>query len=1107
VPGLELYLLGSPRLERDGEAVAFDSRKQLALIAYLAMTGRSHTREALITLLWPELEPSRGRAGLRRDLSVIRKALDGQWLAVEGETVGTDPAAGFWLDVAEFRDLLGAWRGHGHLEAEVCPRCLTALGEAVALYQGDFMAGMSLRDSAAFDEWQFFQTEGLRGELARALERLVRGYSRRRVYEEAIPYARRWVALDPLHEPAHRALMEAYGRAGQRAAATRQYEECVRVLEAELGVGPSEETTGLYERLRTRGVEGGPAPRHNLPAQVTPFVGRERELDEILARLRDPECRLLTLVGPGGMGKTRLALRAAELARETQAERYEHGVYYVRLGPLGSAEGMVPAVAEAMGFRFYERGEPREQLLAYLRKKRLLLLMDSFEHLLEGVGLITEILQTAPEVKLLVTSRIRLNLRGEHLLPVEGMEYPGPDAPVDARAFSAVELFLQGARRTLAGPDWEPTPEEMGEVVRVCGLVAGMPLGILLAAAWVEMLTPAEIAAEIRGGLDILATDLQDVPVRQRSLRAVFDHSWRLLTEREQEVFQRLSIFRGGFTGEAAREVAGASLRELRGLLGKSCLERGANGRYEMHELLRGYAAEKLDRSPDEVEATRERHGVFYAQAMRGWGLELKGPGQLRALAEMDVELDNLRVASNWGVEVGSLDLIEPAAEALSLFYGRRGYMQEGEAMCQRAAERLSGMNGPDARRVLAKILIYQGSANFSLGRNELAGRQLQASCDILEVLQQAGHDVRAERAEVLWALGFPTTHLQEKQRVTQESLALCQEIDDRWGSARALESLGWVARNRGDYERAYELVEESLTIRRALGDQWGVASSLQVLGNVAGRLSRYEEAELLLRESTTAFEEIGDKGSLATGLGRLATALFGQGRFDESLALLTEAADMSAELGVEEGQAWWRIWLADCLASLGEYNAAQEVAELACAHYQQGGHERGKGFSLYVLGRIAVARGAYAEARELLEEASSLLQGIGVREGVAMARTCLAYAHLGTGELRRAAGLLGDGLVLAREIGAEGALSSGLAALAWLLALEGEAERALELFATVSRTWQVSNSQWIRDVVGHRIAEAAAVLLPEAVRAAEERGRARDPEALVAELLGELAH
>ena len=247
---LELSLLGPPRLELDGVPLAFGTRKNFALVAYLAVTGEGHTREELVALLWPELEPSRARSGLRRNLSVLRKKLRGEWLVADRESVGLDPTAELWFDVEQFHALLRAWQGHGHPQADVCPECLTALAEAVELYRGDFLAGFTLRDSPNFDEWQFYQTEGLRQDLARALERLVRGHSVQGAYQAAIPYARRWVSLDSLHEPAHRHLMRLYVWSGQRAAAVRQYAECERVLQEELGVPPEEETTRLFQAIR-----------------------------------------------------------------------------------------------------------------------------------------------------------------------------------------------------------------------------------------------------------------------------------------------------------------------------------------------------------------------------------------------------------------------------------------------------------------------------------------------------------------------------------------------------------------------------------------------------------------------------------------------------------------------------------------------------------------------------------------------------------------------------------------------------------------------------------------------------------------------------------------
>jgi len=273
---LRLFLLGPPRLECDGVPLKFSTRKNIALIAYLAVTGEAHTREALVTLLWPELEPSRARAGLRRNLSTLRKALGGEWLVVDREIVGMDPDAGLWLDVEQFRGLLQSWQGHDHPEAYVCPQCLDGLAEAVELYRGDFLEGFSLRDSPTFDEFQFFQTEGLRQELASALERLVHGHTAQAAYERAIQYARRWLSLDPLHESAHRHLMQLYAWSGQRAAALRQYAECEQVLHEELGVPPEEETTRLYEAVKEKRHPPPPRDRIGLPSPTTVFHDRYR---------------------------------------------------------------------------------------------------------------------------------------------------------------------------------------------------------------------------------------------------------------------------------------------------------------------------------------------------------------------------------------------------------------------------------------------------------------------------------------------------------------------------------------------------------------------------------------------------------------------------------------------------------------------------------------------------------------------------------------------------------------------------------------------------------------------------------------------------------------
>jgi predicted ATPase/DNA-binding SARP family transcriptional activator len=652
---LKLFLFGSPRLERDGAPLPLKRRKAVALLTYLAMTGEVHNREALAALFWPDYDASRGRAYLRRDLAEINTLLGEGWLMADREQIGLDRSANLWVDVARFQQLLATCQAHDHPVNEVCPDCLSLLAEAVELYHGDFLAGFTLPDAADFDEWQFFQTESLRQALAEALEKLVGGYCVQGEFKQAVPYARRWASLDPLHGPAQQQLMQVYAWAGQQAAALRQYDEYARILDEEIGVSPDEEIIALYEAVKAKqlpplpqaGEQGSkgaeeeerhdtevslaslhsctPVPPHNLSAQSTPFIGREAELTDVQQLiLNGSECRLLTLIGPGGIGKTRLAIQAAWQVATEAIEAFPYGIYFIPLAPVGAAEFLVQTIAEALHFSFYTGSSPKTQLLNYLCEKEVLLILDDFEHLLNDVGavnLLSEILANAPKGKLLVTSRERLNLQEEWVIEIGGLPFPEIDtaefletqrvqSPV-IESYDALQLFVQSARRASVG--FSLSAENVSYVVRICQLVGGMPLGIELASAWVRMLPCREIAQEIERNLDFLTTPVRNIPERHQSLRAVFEHSWKLLTPVERHLFRKLSVFRGGFRREAAEVVADASLILLSALIDKSLLRRNTAGRYEMHHLLGQYAAEKLEEVINEKVQVQAQHARYYA--------------------------------------------------------------------------------------------------------------------------------------------------------------------------------------------------------------------------------------------------------------------------------------------------------------------------------------------------------------------------------------------------------------------------------------------------------------------------------------------------------------
>jgi DNA-binding SARP family transcriptional activator/predicted ATPase len=1131
---LGIRLFGSFEIKLDGEPVTgFASDKVRALLAYLAATAdRSHRRETLAGLLWPEYPERSARAALRNALANLRRVIGDRdasppFLEITRQAIQFNSESDYWLDLTAFSDLLTA-KGATSEELE----------EAVSLYQGPFLEGFSLADSAAYEEWLTLEREQCSRQVLEILYRLVEMQEQSGAYEQALAHAWRQVELEPWREEGQRQVIRLLALTGRRSEALAQYERCRQLLQDELGAEPAAETTALYEAIRSGQVtreattpvrEGAPpsfrqpAPIYNLPPQPTPFIGREKELAALETLLADPTARLVTILGPGGIGKTRLALAAGARIADAQSSLssdlptpvFPHGVVFVPLAPLSSVQDMAPAIAQALRLRL-DRGQ--DQLLDYLRQKQLLLILDNVEHLIDGesLRLLTDVLAAAPEVRMMITTRARLNMRREYLFPLSGMDIPQTDSiarwqrPVErAEAYGGIQLFLHCARRLK--PDLELGSENLLPIADICQSVQGMPLGIELAAAWVTVLDPEEIAVKIKQSLGFLETTERDVPERQRSMRAVCDSSWSLLTEGERQAVQRLSVFRGGFDRDGAEHAGGVPLKSLSALINKCWIQREAGRRYQIHELLRQYGAERLARDPDLEAAVRDQHSRYYCDWLSQQEKGISNAEQPPAWDAIQDDIENVRAACMWAATQGRPSRLAQTVDALGWFY-RLGYgnYQQGELTFRRLRKALAAAGAwpssatADAQRTLARVLAWEATMWSLLGEQETSKRLLGESLALLDAPTLAGEDTRLERAHIAHQSGYQRMYADPRagQQCFAESIELYQAIGHKLGLAYALLGLGRSATRVGALGEAREAMTHSISLHRDIGNQVGQSESLAELGGVVvARQLRFQEAEELIRQSLSLTPETNRFG-IAYGLGFLGEIQLLTGRFAEVEVSILECMAIFEDLG-------WQVWairrsivLARARLHAGEYRAARIQAERTVSLAREVGWGRGVSYAKLVLGEVALVEANYAQAYRTLQESLLGLKEFADEPWDVNQSAWLGLAARGLERRLEAWQHLVSALEWASKYRGFMELMVALTGIALFLADDGEAERALEVYALAAQQPLVANSRWFVDVAGREIAAVAASLPPDVVAAAQARGQETDLWQAGAELL-----
>ena len=986
----------------DAPVRGFISRKVSALLIYLAAYPREHPREVLSDLLWDDLPQDRSLSYLRTALTSLQRQL-APFLQVSRHTIAINPAADIWLDSKILDDAFdqadNEWRQNGRFSGAV----LRSLDTALPLYRGTFLEGFNLRDALNFENWMIVEQERLRSRIITTLQHVGEQALTQADFEAGIDRVSRLLQIDPLHEEAHRLQMRLLLGSGQRSAALAQYETARRVLREELDVEPEPETTALFTEIKSGSLQIQVRTRtpHNLPALRTAFVDRPIDLAMIRDMLVQPPCRLLSLVGLGGIGKTRLAIESAR----SLLDDFPDGIYFVDCSTIISPAMLPLVIMGALGPVSARETYNEETLFGLVINRRMLLVLDNFEHLLDGGDLLSRLLSRTESLKILVTTRERLNLEEEWLINVNPMRIPADASDLThLEDYPAVRLFTQTARRI------QPTFDLMENAVavqQICQLVDGMPLALELAASWLRTLSCTAIVDAIQQNLNILTSTARNAHERHRSVHAVFETSWRLLSPAEQGLLRRLAAFRGSFSIEAARETTGASLPLIAALVDKSLLQ-PVEGRLRMHKLLWQYANDRLSANPDEHAEAIHNHASYYARFMQAHEDWHTRPQTF--LQEMTQEIDN--ISSAWRHCLGERDEanILPFIRPLYYYYFAQGLHEQNHDALQAAMQRLSvDVHSSVLSSTAARLALLYASTLLQFARYEEADRIHRHLLSHFGS-QPASWEYGLTLLNIAHSAYYRGT-LTEAKPYFEQAAAAFRRSGNRFSEAQTLRWLATTLAVLGEYQRALDLLETAMNIADDLAVTWLRLHLLLAMGgSVLNRLGRYQEAHAAITEALSLAEANGERYAIAI-------ATFNLGRLT---AILGDAAQGEAH----------------CLRSIAIFAALKHPWGYATAHMH--------------LGAIHYLAGDYDQARSALHTSLEHSRAIDSRLMQVKAYFQLFRTELAQNQDVAAREALRAGLEVARELNVETLKLEMLLAAAEWSAHTGDADEAAQLAAVL---------------------------------------------------------
>lgn len=926
-----IRLLGSFEVSRDGEPLTgFKYAKVRALLAYLAAEPHhAHPRAQLAALFWPTQSEGVARASLSQALTTLRNALGDKSTAqplVLGDalSVWLAPHGAIELDVSQFVALLHASTAHEHHSWRTCAQCAERLLQALQLYRGHFLADLVVGDSSRFAQWVAGQREQLLQHALSALERLVEQAEWRAAYAEAITYAQRQVTLEPHSEVYRRALIRLLALNGEPAAALAQAKQLQAMLNDELAAEPEAATVALVAQIRAgalASLQPQPTP-FVVPAPPTPLVGRSTELGALCARLQERNTRAITLIGTGGIGKTRLAIEAAHALRYA----FEDGVYVVELAALSDAALVADAIAQTLGVQ--ERsGRPIGETLAdHLRAKHLLLVLDNFEHVVEAAPAVSALLAACPKLTTLTTSRTPLDIRAEQQFALE----PLADA-------EAVQLFVQRAQAV--GATWAANGADTTTYTAICRQLDRLPLAIELIAVRARTLSASELLRQLDRPLEALTRGPRDLPTRHQTLRSAIQWSYDLLDPPAQRAFASLGVFAGGWSAEAAQAVLGSSyaaLTVLELLHAASLVQKqlvGGETRFSMLNTIREFALEQLA-LPDAAESAYQRHAAYFARFAMAAYVELLRAEAAQWRTRIAAEQDNLRAAFHWALEHQLYETALRIATGVWRFHWMSGFLRE-------ALERLE--------------LALAHRAHAPLAVQEQA-------------LRAAG------------TLAVGLNNYARARRWLETAVTLARRLDDPHILQPALTNLGFALLEQGELEAARTHLEQALALARRGADQKLVKFPLGMLAGLHQHLGDYAAAQAMSEECLHINQTCGDPEGTANALRILASILLAQGDLHRAHGLAQEALALHRSLDHRLGMGLDYVLFGDMACEQNDHTTALEQYQRCLDLWRDREHVGNSGVVLNNIAHVLSRLGDYARAASLLGAATAMRERASIK-------------------------------------------------------------------------------------------------------------------------------